>query len=76
MSDQDLEAAVCAYSAEGSTVVITLPRKVVAAYADAIRRRQTGNFVIHLRAGVTMGLTFEQKVSFNDLDRSDTITLG
>jgi len=53
-----------------------LPRKVVLAYAEALQRRQTGNFVIHLREGLAMGLTFEQKASFNDLDRSDTVTLG
>jgi hypothetical protein len=55
---------------------ITMPRKLVEAYAEAVRLRQTGNFVIHVRHGRVMGLSFEQKESYDDLDRLDEIALG
>ena len=56
-------------------VTVTIPRKVLVAYAAAVRARQTGNFVIHLRAGEPLGMTFEQKDSLNNADRQDTVTL-
>jgi len=54
----------------------SMPRKLVDAYQEAVRARQTGNFVVHLRAGKVMGLTFEQKDSYDDLDRQDVVPLG
>ena len=57
-------------------ITVRMPRKVLNAYAQAVRNRQTGNFVIHIRAGEPLGITFEQNLSLNAEDRRDEIVLG
>jgi hypothetical protein len=56
-------------------VTVEIPRKVLDEYAAAVRRRETGNFVIHLRVGEPLGITFERNVSLDSKDRQDLIVL-
>jgi hypothetical protein len=57
-------------------ITVTIPRRVLDEYAAAVRARRTGNFVIHIRAGEPLGLTFESKVTLSDREKCDEIVLG
>jgi hypothetical protein len=57
-------------------VTVAIPRRILDEYAAAVRAGRTGNFVIHLRVGEPLGLTFEQKVTLSAQEKGDEIVLG
>jgi hypothetical protein len=74
--ERDFHAVGCpTIAAHAWRAPIGMPRKVADAYAEAVRAGRTGNFVLHLRAGQVLGISFEVKDSLTDVDRADVVAL-
>lgn len=56
-------------------VPVVIPRAVLDEYAAAVRGRRTGNFVVHIRNGEPLGMTFEVKHTLSDEEKVDLIVL-